>query len=200
MGWKRGNSPSDMKKFINDNSPKIGEHFKKELSERMRTVTKQIQQMINIESKGGVVPYTNRAMKFNFYKPNSFTSINQIIVMPDQADYLKNVIDPNYVRKNENKVIPYKNAKLTKQGNISQLKNKDKYQRVKSKNGKEFLIDTSKNSSKRDPVMARKKRVVGYYGSVGRKPLFNFYDETEQKVIKQLRTLRGTFNYRWRNQ
>ncbi|MCK6687783.1 hypothetical protein L8T09_08615 [Enterobacter asburiae] len=199
MGWKRGNSPSDMKKFINDNSPKIGEQFKKELSERMRTVTKEIQQMINIESKGGVVPYTNRAMKFNFYKPNSFTSINQIIVMPDQADYLKNVIDPNYVRKHENKVIPYKNAKLTKQGNISQLKNKDKYQRVKSKNGKEFLIDTSKNSSKRDPVMARKKRVVGYYGSVGRKPLFNFYDETEQKVIKQLRTLRGTFNYRWRN-
>ncbi|HCM9117575.1 TPA: hypothetical protein N5K87_000819 [Enterobacter asburiae] len=199
MGWKRGNSPSDMKKFINDNLPKIGEQFKKELSERMRTVTKEIQQMINVESKGGVVPYTNRAMKFNFYKPNSFTSINQIIVMPDQADYLKNVIDPNYVRKHENKVIPYKNAKLTKQGNISQLKNKDKYQRVKSKNGKEFLIDTSKNSSKRDPVMARKKRVVGYYGSVGRKPLFNFYDETEQKVIKQLRTLRGTFNYRWRN-
>jgi len=199
MRWKRGNSPSDMKKFINDNSPKIGEQFKKELSERMRTVTKQIQQMINIESKGGVVPYTNRAMKFNFYKPNSFTSINQIIVMPDQADYLKNVIDPNYVRKHESKMIPYKNAKLTKQGNISQLKSKDKYQRVKSKNGKEFLIDTSKNSSKRDPVMARKKRVVGYYGSVGRKPLFNFYDETEQKVIKQLRTLRGTFNYRWRN-
>ena len=199
MGWKRGNSPSDMKKFINDNSPRIGEQFKKELSERMRTVTKQVQQMINVESKGGVVPYTNRAMKFNFYKPNSFTSINQIVVMPDQADYLKNVIDPNYVRKHENKVIPYKNAKLTKQGNISQLKNKDKYQRVKSKNGKEFLIDTTKNSSKRNPVMARKKRVVGYYGSVGRKPLFNFYDETEQKVIKQLRTLRGTFNYRWRN-
>ncbi|HHH4724422.1 TPA: hypothetical protein ACPZ06_001079 [Klebsiella pneumoniae] len=198
MGWKRGKSPSDMKKFINDNSPKIGDQFKKELSERMRTVTKQIQQQINVESKGGVVPYTNRAMKFNFYKPNGFTSINQIIVMPDQADYLKNVIDPNYVRKHEYKVIPYKNARLTKQGNISQLKNKDKYQRVKSKNGKEYLIDTSKNSSKRDPVMARKKRVVGYYGSVGRKPLFDFYDDTEKKVIKQLRTLRGTFNYRWR--
>ncbi|HAW1366273.1 hypothetical protein Q0T90_18345 [Escherichia coli D10:H20] len=198
MGWKRGNSPSDMKKFINDNSPRIGEQFKKELSERMRTVTRQIQQQINVESKGGVVPYTNRAMKFNFYKPNGFTSINQIIVMPDQADYLKNVIDPNYVRKQEYKVMPYQNARLTKQGNISQLKNKDKYKRVKSKNGKEFLIDTSKNSSKRDPAMARKKRVVGYYGSVGRKPLFDFYDETEQKVIKQLRTLRGTFNYRWR--
>ncbi|MCM7459542.1 hypothetical protein M8R57_06385 [Enterobacter hormaechei] len=198
MGWKRGNSPSNMKKFINDNSPKIGDQFKKELSERMRTVTKQIQQQINVESKGGVVPYTNRAMKFNFYKPNGFTSMNQIIVMPDQADYLKNVIDPNYVRKQEYKVIPYQNARLTKQGNISQLKNKDKYKRVKSKNGKEFLIDTSKNSSKRDPAMARKKRVVGYYGSVGRKPLFDFYDETEKKVIKQLRTLRGTFNYRWR--
>ncbi|MBE3476012.1 hypothetical protein IM273_03465 [Enterobacter cloacae complex sp. P13B] len=118
--------------------------------------------------------------------------------MPDQADYLKNVIDPNYVRKHEYKVVPYKNARLTKQGNISQLKNKDKYKRVKSKNGKEYLIDTSKNSSKRDPVMARKKRVVGYYGSVGRKPLFDFYDDTEKKVIKQLRTLRGTFNYRWR--
>ncbi|HBA8611788.1 TPA: hypothetical protein J1147_002140 [Escherichia coli] len=198
MGWKRGNSPSDMKKFINDNSPRIGEQFKKELSERMRTVTRQIQQEISTKSAGGVVAYTNRAMKFNFYKPNGFTSINQIIVMPDQVDYLKNIIDPNYVRKQEYKVIPYQNAKLTKQGNISQLKNKDKYKRVKSKYGKEFLIDTSKNSSKRDPAMARKKRVVGYYGSVGRKPLFDFYDETERKVIKQLRTLRGTFNYRWR--
>ena len=47
MGWKRGNSPSDMKKFINDNSPRIGEQFKKELSERMRTVTRQIQQEIS---------------------------------------------------------------------------------------------------------------------------------------------------------
>lgn len=144
MGWKRGNSPSDMKKFINDNSPRIGEQFKKELSERMRTVTRQIQQEISTKSAGGVVAYTNRAMKFNFYKPNGFTSINQIIVMPDQVDYLKNIIDPNYVRKQEYKVIPYQNAKLTKQGNISQLKNKDKYKRVKSKNGKEFLLTLPK--------------------------------------------------------
>lgn len=48
---EEGNSPSDMKKFINDNSPKIGDQFKKELSERMRTVTKQIHQQINVESK-----------------------------------------------------------------------------------------------------------------------------------------------------
>lgn len=70
---------------------------------------------------------------------------------------------------------------------------------MKSKNGNTYLIDTTKKSSKRNPKLAREKRVIGYYGSVGRKPLFDFYDETERKVIEQLRTLRGTFDYRWRN-
>jgi hypothetical protein len=39
MAWRNSNSPNDMKRFINKNSPKIGQEFKKELSNRMRIVT-----------------------------------------------------------------------------------------------------------------------------------------------------------------
>ncbi|HBR1933507.1 TPA: phage portal protein [Klebsiella quasipneumoniae subsp. similipneumoniae] len=62
-----------------------------------------------------------------------------------------------------------------------------------------YVTRLNPSTSKRNPKLAREKRVIGYYGSVGRKPLFDFYDETEKKVIEQLRTLRGTFDYRWRN-
>lgn len=37
------------------------------------------------------------------------------------------------------------------------------------------------------------KRVVSYYGSVGRKPVFDFYDETESNVLQQLRANRVFF-------
>lgn len=46
MAWKGGNSPNDMKRFINNNSPKIGQEFKKELSSRMRIVTQLIQRKL----------------------------------------------------------------------------------------------------------------------------------------------------------
>ncbi|MFQ3382071.1 hypothetical protein JOW62_07125 [Escherichia coli] len=196
MKWKNGHSPDDMKKFVNKNSPKIGKHFKKELSNRMRNVTQQIQHKINQEVDGGVIPYTGRAMYFNFKRLNEFESVNQIIVLGNQARYLKHIIDPDYVENKEYKAIPYQNAKKTKQGNISQLKSKrknDKYKKVKSKtSGKTYLIDTTKKTK------TSKERVIGYYGSVGRKPIFDFYDTTEKMVLRQLQTMSGTFEYKWR--
>lgn len=202
MAWRRGHSPGDMKRFINRNSPKIGQQFNKELSKSMRTVTQQMQTKINTDVAGGAVPFTTKSMFFNFKKISEFESVNQIILKSNQTSYLKYILDPAYKNTNESKVIPYQNAKLTKQGNITQLRSRtknDKYKKVKSKNGNTYLIDTTKKSAKRNPKVAREQRVIGYYGSVGRKPLFNFYDETEKQVIEQLRTLRGTFDYRWRN-
>ncbi|MFV6493409.1 hypothetical protein ACNPFQ_06920 [Klebsiella pneumoniae] len=202
MAWRRGNSPNDMRRFINNNSPAIGQEFKKELSNRMRIVTQHMQRKVDNDVAGGGVPFTGKSMYFNFKKISDYKTVNQIIVLPNQTSYLKYILDPAYRHVNEGKIIPYKNAKLTKQGNITQLRSRtqsDKYKKVKSKNGNTYLIDTTKKSSKRNPQLAREKMVIGYYGSVGRKPLFDFYDETEKKVIEQLRTLRGTFDYRWRN-
>lgn len=202
MAWRRGNSPNDMRRFINNNSPAIGQEFKKELSNRMRIVTHHMQRKVDNDVAGGGVPFTGKSLYFNFKKISDYKTVNQIIVLPNQTSYLKYILDPAYRHVNEGKIIPYKNAKLTKQGNITQLRSRtqtDKYKKVKSKNGTTYLIDTTKKSSKRNPKLAREKRVIGYYGSVGRKPLFDFYDETEKKVIEQLRTLRGTFDYRWRN-
>ncbi|EOI2255980.1 hypothetical protein [Enterobacter cloacae] len=202
MAWRRGNSPNDMRRFINNNSPAIGQEFKKELSNRMRIVTQHMQRKVDNDVAGGGVPFTGKSLYFNFKKISDYKTVNQIIVLPNQTSYLKYILEPAYRHVNEGKIIPYKNAKLTKQGNITQLRSKtqnDKYKKVKSKNGTTYLIDTTKKSSKRNPKLAREKRVIGYYGSVGRKPLFDFYDETEKKVIEQLRTLRGTFDYRWRS-
>lgn len=202
MAWRRGNSPHDMRRFINNNSPAIGQEFKKELRNRMRIVTQHMQRKVDNDVAGGGVPFTGKSLYFNFKKISDYKTVNQIIVLPNQTSYLKYILDPAYRHVNEGKIIPYKNAKLTKQGNITQLRSRtqtDKYKKVKSKNGTTYLIDTTKKSSKRNPKLAREKRVIGYYGSVGRKPLFDFYDETEKKVIEQLRTLRGTFDYRWRN-
>lgn len=202
MAWRRGNSPNDMRRFINNNSPAIGQEFKKELSNRMRIVTQHMQRKVDNDVAGGGVPFTGKSMYFNFKKISDYKTVNQIIVLPNQTSYLKYILDPAYRHVNERKIIPYKNAKLTKQGNITQLRSRtqsDKCKKVKSRNGNTYLIDTTKKSSKRNPKLAREKRVIGYYGSVGRKPLFDFYDETEKKVIEQLRTLRGTFDYRWRN-
>ncbi|HFP9331660.1 TPA: hypothetical protein ACT1UT_002598 [Raoultella planticola] len=202
MAWRRGNSPNDMRRFINNNSPAIGQEFKKELSNRMRLVTQYMQRKVDNDVAGGGVPFTGKSMYFNFKKISDYKTVNQIIVLPNQTSYLKYILDPAYRHVNERKIIPYKNAKLTKQGNITQLRSRtqsDKYKKVKSKNGNTYLIDTTNKSSKRNPKLAREKRVIGYYGYVGRKPLFDFYDETERKVIEQLRTLRGTFDYRWRN-
>lgn len=202
MAWRRGNSPNDMRRFINNNSSAIGQEFKKELSNRMRIVTQHMQRKVDNDVAGGGVPFTGKSMYFNFKKISDYKTVNQIIVLPNQTSYLKYILDPAYRHVNERKIIPYKNAKLTKQGNITQLRSRtqsDKYKKVKSRNGNTYLIDTTKKSSKRNPKLAREKRVIGYYGSVGRKPLFDFYDETEKQVIEQLRTLRGTFDYRWRN-
>ncbi|ELQ6063237.1 hypothetical protein STS98_003043 [Cronobacter sakazakii] len=201
MAWRRSNSPNDMRRFINNNSPAIGREFKKELSNRMRIVTQHIQRKIDNDVAGGGVAFTGKSMYFNFKKVSDYKTVNQIIVLPNQTSYLKYILDPAYKHVNEDKIIPYKNAKLTKQGNITQLRSRtksDKYKKVKSRNGNTYLIDTTKKSSNRNPKLTREKRVIGYYGSVGRKPLFDFYDVTETQVIEQLRTLRGTFDYRWR--
>jgi len=191
-----------MRRFINNNSPKIGDQFKKELSTRMLIVTQQMKVKLNQEVKGGAIPFTTRSLKCKFQKVNQNEIINQIIVLPNQSSYLKYILDPQYSHRSESKMIPYQNAKLTKQGNIIQLRARsqsNKYKKIKSSNGNTYFIDTTKKSSKRNPKFARDKRVIGYYGSVGRKLLFDFYDETEKRVIQQLRTLRGTFDYRWRN-
>ena len=91
MAWKGGNSPNDMKRFINKNSPKIGQEFKKELSSRMRIVTQHIQRKIDNDVAGGGVAFTGKSMYFNFRKISEFKSVNQIILLPNQASYLRKV-------------------------------------------------------------------------------------------------------------
>lgn len=92
MAWRNSNSPSDMKRFINKNSPKIGQEFKKELSSRMRIVTQHIQRKIDNDVAGGGVAFTGKSMYFNFRKISEFNTVNQIILLPNQTSYLKYIL------------------------------------------------------------------------------------------------------------
>ena len=103
----------------------------------MRIVTQHIQRKIDNDVAGGGVAFTEKSMYFNFRKISEFKTVNQIILLPNQTSYLKHILDPAYKRVNEGKIIPYQNAKLTKQGNITQLRSRtksDKYKKVKSRN------------------------------------------------------------------
>lgn len=131
MAWRNSNSPNDMKRFINKNSPKIGQEFKKELSNRMRIVTKHIQRKIDSDVAGGGVAFTGKSMYFNFRKISEFKTVNQIILLPNQASYLKYILYPAYKNVNEGKIVPLPNAKLTKQGNITQLRSRTKSNKYK---------------------------------------------------------------------
>lgn len=98
----------------------------------MRIVTQHMQRKVDNDVAGGGVPFTGKSMYFNFKKISDYKTVNQIIVLPNQTSYLKYILDPAYRYVNEGKIIPYKNAKLTKQGNITQLRSRtqtDKYKR-----------------------------------------------------------------------
>ena len=94
MAWRRGNSPNDMRRFINNNGPAIGQEFKKELSNRMRIVTQHMQRKVDNDVAGGGVPFTGKSMYFNFRKISDYKTVNQIIVLHNQTSYLKYILDP----------------------------------------------------------------------------------------------------------
>ncbi|CQI92527.1 Uncharacterised protein [Yersinia rohdei] len=195
-GWQ-GMTPKQAGAMLNSNAPRISGDFQKELSQRVRLVSKQIQTKIDSTAKGGVVPFTGKAILFN-YKKNGAQTENQIIVK-QQTKYLKWMLNDSYSRKNESKIIPFSTAKLTQQGNISGLKSNlanGKFKKQKDKHGRTYIIDTrkKKGKSKQD----RLARVIGVVRQKSRKPLFDFYQETLTQVNTGLASMRGSFNYTFR--
>lgn len=196
-GWQ-GMTPKQAGAMLNSNAPRISGDFQKELSQRVRLVSGKVQAKIDSTAKGGVVPFTSKAILFN-YKKNGSQTENQIIVKQLQTKYLKWMLDDSYSHKQESKIIPFSSAKLNQQGNISGLKSNltnGKFKKQKDKHGRTYIIDTrkKKGKSKKD----RLARIIGVIRQKKRKPLFDFYQETLTQVNNELATMRGSFNYTFR--
>ncbi|MGC0844663.1 hypothetical protein [Pantoea agglomerans] len=185
--FKPNYTPADAVKWVNDKQTEIVVNVQSEITKKIREVAKQLQDKLNDDIKGGPVPFTKRAIFFNFIQRGDRRT-NQIIVRGDQAKYLSSVItDAAGIY---DKFIPTSNAKLSKQGNIAGLHagmNK-KYQ-VANVKGKKMLIDTSKNKKKRD------KRIIGVKEKKSRKMLFDFFNEAESNSRLALSNMNGTYYF-----
>lgn len=185
--FKPNYTPADAVKWVNDKQTEIVVNVQSEITKKIREVAKQLQDKLNDDIKGGPVPFTKRAILFNFIQRGDRRT-NQIIVRGDQAKYLSSVItDAAGIY---DKFIPTSNVKLSKQGNIAGLHagmNK-KYQ-VANVKGKKMLIDTSKNKKKRD------KRIIGVKEKKSRKMIFDFFNEAESNSRLALSNMNGTYYF-----
>lgn len=174
------------KGFINSEGKKYGNQFQEELITRSRALARQMQADMSAAIDKGPVPFTNSAVLFFYAKTG--TSVSCTIMIKDiQAKYLYDVIvKPSFI----NKFVPTSSAKMTKQGNISQLKSglaKGKYKAV-VQNGKKYLIDTTKKDTK-----DKTKRIIGVRESKKRKLVYDFYNEAEQGAIAIISGIQGHF-------
>ncbi|WHU86726.1 hypothetical protein [Pantoea agglomerans] len=185
--FKPNYTPADAVKWVNDKQTEIVVNVQSEITKKIREVAKQLQDKLNDDIKGGPVPFTKRAIFFNFIQRGDRRT-NQIIVRGDQAKYLSSVItDAAGIY---DKFIPTSNAKLSKQGNITGLHaGMNKKYKVANVKGKKMLIDTTKTKNKRD------KRIVGVKEKKSRKMIFDFFNEAESSSRLALSNMNGTYYF-----
>lgn len=174
--------------FLKSEGTKLKAEFQKEMIQRIRKLSQQMQKDMSDVVDKGATGFTNRAVLFT-YQRRSDTSVTCSILIKDvQASYLYDIIvKPKAI----DKFVNTSAARMTKQGNIaglhSNLQNK-KYIVVKSKNGKERLIDTTKKDTKK-----KTKRVIGLRESKKRKMIYDFYAEAEAGTKLLISDINGVF-------
>ncbi|MDF2784228.1 MAG: hypothetical protein K0S95_763 [Pantoea eucrina] len=178
----------DNKTYLQVTGRQLKNEFQNELLKRARQLSKRMQADLDSSVDRGPVPFTHRAILFTYKKKNAQSVSCSILVKDLQAKYLYDVlIKPNNIKKFVNTSA----ARLTKQGNIAGLKtglSTGKFKIVKSKNGKERLIDTSKKDTKK-----KTKRVIGLRESKKRKLIYDFYKEAEKGTRLVLNNIEGSF-------
>ncbi|ROP61617.1 hypothetical protein EDF81_0088 [Enterobacter sp. BIGb0383] len=176
--------------YLNRSGQKLGNQFQKEIITRARALSVQMQTDMNNAVDRGPVSFTQRSVLFTFKKTGKSSVRASILIKDVQANYLHEVL---VKPKSLGKFIPTSSARLTKQGNISGLKNnlsKKRYIIVES-GGKKRLIDTSKKDTKK-----RTKRIIGVKESKRRQLIYDFYEKAEQGAVLILSDIRGTFKLR----
>lgn len=189
----RINGISSTTSYINTQGTKLGKIFQNEIIKRSKLLAQKVQADLNNSVEKGAVTFTQRSVLF-MYKKNGKNSVTATIMIKDQqAKYLYNVL---VEEKAIDKFIPTSLARLDRFGNISGLRRgltTEKYKVVKSKNGKERLIDTSKKDTKK-----KTKRVIGLREEKRRKLIYDFYTEVDNGVRVIMSTIQGTFRIKRR--
>jgi hypothetical protein len=186
-GFNPNYTPADAIKWVNNKETEIVINVQSNITKKIREVSKQLQDKLDNDIKGGPVPFTKRAIFFNFIQRGDRRT-NQIIVRGDQTKYLNSVITD--AADIYDKFIPTSNAKLSKQGNIAGLHaGMNKKYKVANVKGKKMLIDTTKNKKKRD------KRIIGVKEKKNRKMIFDFFNEAESNSRLALSNMNGTYYF-----
>ncbi|WP_237567458.1 hypothetical protein [Phytobacter massiliensis] len=171
------------KSYINKRGKELGKDFQKTLIRETRDLSIKMQKELNESIDKGAVPFTSRAILFT-YKLTGTGVSTSILVKDLQAKYLYDVlVKPKAIEK----FIPTSAARLTKQGNITGLRNnlrKGRY-KIVNKGGKERLIDTAQRKQDR--------RVIGLREDKRRKLIYDFYEKGEQGAILIVSNIRGRF-------
>jgi len=191
MAWKQGSSPNEAGRWLNDSGSRIIINVQSEITKKVRELSRQMQNQLNEDIKGGPVAFTKRALFFNFIQSGD-KRINQIIVRGDQAAYLRTVLNPDEANELYDKIVPTESARLTKQGNISTLNKgiSSKKLIIVEEKGKKYLIDTTKKSKKQ-----KAKRVVGIKEKKKRKVVYDFFKNAEDGAKLILSDVNGTFKF-----
>jgi len=186
-GFNPNYTPADAIKWVNNKETEIVINVQSNITKKIREVSKQLQDKLDNDVKGGPVPFTKRAIFFNFIQRGDRRT-NQIIVRGDQTKYLSSVITD--AADIYDKFIPTSNAKLSKQGNIAGLHaGMNKKYKVAKVKGKKMLIDTTKNKKKRD------KRIIGVKEKKNRNMIFDFFNEAESNSRLALSNMNGTYYF-----
>lgn len=186
-GFNPNYTTAEAIKWVNNKETEIVINVQSNITKKIREVSKQLQDKLDNDIKGGPVPFTKRAILFNFIQRGDRRT-NQIIVRGDQTKYLSSVITD--AADIYDKFIPTSNAKLSKQGNIAGLHaGMNKKYKVASVKGKKMLIDTTKNKKKRD------KRIIGVKEKKIRKMIFDFFNEAESNSRLALSNMNGTYYF-----
>lgn len=174
--------------YLQSEGTKLKSEFQKEMIKRTRDLAAKMQRDLAASIDKGGVSFTNKSILFTYKRKSDTNLTASILVKNVQAKYLYDIIvKPKAI----DKLINTSAAKLTKQGNISGLHanlQSGKYKIVKSKNGKERLIDTSKKDTKK-----KTKRVIAVRENKRRKLIYDFYEQAETGFILAINDIGGTF-------
>lgn len=170
--------------YLNEEGKNFHNEFKNEMITQMKAVSREVQLDMNNAIKDGPVSFTSNSLLYFFNKrPTGVTCT--ILVKGIQAQYLHPIIvKPETI----DKFVNTSDAKLSRQGNISGLRSNlksGKYKVVEHK-GIKRIIDTKKKSDRVIAVKTDKKRHIAY----------DFYEETNNKILDHINNIKGQFTIR----
>lgn len=159
------------------------DNFDKKLTKVCKLSSEVLQRKIN----GRVdkpTPFTKNAVGFRFKRSNG-NSTNTIFIKDIQAEYLT----PYFEGGDVTKMQPVAENRKNTYGNIRQLKSK-KYKKIKHKNGREILIDPTKNNGrvkKNGKGKTQGRRLVATLETHDRQAKLDSWEQNSKEIFRMVK-------------